>query len=53
MNSKNITVALIISIAILSRLIYHPPNFTPLFSVCIFSGALIVYNYDKWPINFD
>jgi len=22
-------------------------------SVCIFSGAHIVYNYDKWPINFD
>ena len=40
MNSKNITVALIISIAILSRLIYHPPNFTPLFSVCIFSGMM-------------
>ena len=22
-------------------------------SVCIFSGVHIVYNYDKWPINFD
>ena len=22
-------------------------------SVCIFSGIHIVYNYDKWPINFD
>ena len=22
-------------------------------SVCIFSGLHIVYNYDKWPINFD
>ena len=22
-------------------------------SVCIFSGAHIVYNYDKWPTNFD
>ena len=22
-------------------------------SVCIFSGAHIVYNYDKWPINLD
>ena len=22
-------------------------------SVCIFSGAHIVYNYDKWPINMD
>ena len=22
-------------------------------SICIFSGAHIVYNYDKWPINFD
>ena len=22
-------------------------------SVCIFSGAHIVYNYDKWPINVD
>ena len=21
--------------------------------VCIFSGVHIVYNYDKWPINFD
>ena len=40
MNSKNITLALIISIAILSRLIYHPPNFTPMFSVCIFAGMM-------------
>ena len=22
-------------------------------SICIFSGANIVYNYDKWPINLD
>ena len=22
-------------------------------SVCVFSGVHIVYNYDKWPINFD
>ena len=22
-------------------------------SVCIFSGIHIIYNYDKWPINFD
>ena len=22
-------------------------------SVCVFSGAHIVYNYDKWPINLD
>ena len=22
-------------------------------SVCIFSGVHIVYNYDKWPLNFD
>ena len=22
-------------------------------SVCIFSGIHVVYNYDKWPINFD
>ncbi len=22
-------------------------------SICIFSGAHIVYNYNKWPINFD
>ena len=22
-------------------------------AVCIFSGVHIVYNYDKWPINFD
>ena len=22
-------------------------------SICIFSGAHIVYNYDKWPINLD
>ena len=22
-------------------------------SVCLFSGVHIVYNYDKWPINFD
>ena len=22
-------------------------------SVCIFSGVHIIYNYDKWPINFD
>tara|TARA_Y100000768_G_C23601192_1_gene506115 strand:- start:22 stop:567 length:546 start_codon:yes stop_codon:yes gene_type:complete len=22
-------------------------------SVCIFSGIHIVYNYDKWPVNFD
>ena len=22
-------------------------------SVCVFSGAHIVYNYDKWPINVD
>ena len=22
-------------------------------SLCIFSGVHIVYNYDKWPINFD
>ena len=40
MNSKNITLALIISITILSRLIYHPPNFTPMFSVCIFAGMM-------------
>ena len=24
-----------------------------LISLCIFSGAHIVYNYDKWPINLD
>tara|TARA_B100000767_G_C19608319_1_gene468767 strand:- start:195 stop:740 length:546 start_codon:yes stop_codon:yes gene_type:complete len=24
-----------------------------IFSVCIFSGMHIVYNYDKWPINLD
>ncbi|MDB3887979.1 CvpA family protein [Candidatus Pelagibacter sp.] len=24
-----------------------------IFSVCIFSGTHIVYNYDKWPINLD
>ncbi len=24
-----------------------------IFSVCIFSGIHIVYNYDKWPINLD
>ena len=22
-------------------------------SICLFSGVHIVYNYDKWPINFD
>ena len=22
-------------------------------SICLFSGAHIAYNYDKWPINFD
>jgi len=22
-------------------------------SICLFSAAHIVYNYDKWPINFD
>ncbi len=22
-------------------------------SICIFSGVHIVYNYDKWPVNFD
>ena len=24
-----------------------------IFSVCVFSGIHIVYNYDKWPTNLD
>ena len=40
MTNKNITLIIIISLGIISRLIYHIPNFTPIFSICLFSGMM-------------
>ena len=37
---KNIILTVIIFLGIISRLIYHSPNFTPIFSICIFSGMM-------------
>ena len=41
-NSKNISIALfIIALLALSRVIPHPPNFTPILGMAVFSGAII------------
>ena len=38
MNKKHFIIALIMLLAALSRLIPHPPNFTPLIAIALFSG---------------
>ena len=41
-NRKNISIALfIIALLALSRVIPHPPNFTPVLGMAVFSGAII------------
>ena len=40
MNNKNITLTIIIALGIFSRLFNHIPNFTPIFSMFIFSGMM-------------
>ena len=41
-NRKNISIALfIIALLALSRVIPHPPNFTPILGMAVFSGAII------------
>ena len=41
-NRKNISIALfIIALLALSRIIPHPPNFTPVLGMAVFSGAVI------------
>ena len=39
MNFKNISIALVILVASLSRLLPHPPNFTPIIAIGLFSGV--------------
>ena len=39
MNIKVFSIILVVIIASLSRLIPHPPNFTPIIALAIFSGA--------------
>ena len=41
---NKLIIPLIIIIAALSRLIPHPPNFTPIIAMSIFSGAYIANN---------
>ncbi|MCE9501087.1 MAG: hypothetical protein K8R21_11415, partial [Leptospira sp.] len=41
-NSRFFTIAFMIFIAALSRLIPHPPNFSPIFAVSLFAGATIL-----------
>ena len=38
MNIKNISIILVIIAAVLSRFIPHPPNFTPIIAIGLFSG---------------
>ena len=41
-NRKNISIALfIIALLALSRVVPHPPNFTPILGMAVFSGAII------------
>ena len=46
LNPKNISISVVILIAIVSRFIPHPPNFTPILSICFFSG--IMFNKIKY-----
>ncbi len=39
-NIKNITITGIILVAVVSRFIPHPPNFTPILAICMFSGIM-------------
>ena len=50
MSRKNIVLTLIVFIGILSRLIDHFPNFTPIFSICILSGMMFDDNRSKYCI---
>ena len=44
MNTKNISILLVILVAILSRFIPHPPNFTPIIAIGLFSGFYLKNN---------
>lgn len=44
MSTKNIILTIIIFLGIISRLIEHFPNFTPILSICIFSGMMFDKN---------
>ncbi|MCV6605330.1 MAG: hypothetical protein OIF34_08485, partial [Porticoccaceae bacterium] len=41
MSSKTAFVVLLIVLAALSRLLPHPPNFSPLIAMALFGGAVI------------
>ena len=49
---KEILVILIIFLGILSRLIPHPPNFTALASIALFSGTYLKNKYLSFLIPF-
>ena len=44
MNARFVTICGLIFVAVLSRLIPHPPNFTPVMAIALFGGA---YFQDK------
>ena len=44
MNIKNISILLVILVATLSRFIPHPPNFTPIIAIGLFSGFYLKDN---------
>ena len=44
MNIKNISILLVVIIAVLSRFIPHPPNFTPIIAIGLFSGFYLKDN---------
>ena len=50
MSMKNIILTVIIFLGIISRLVYHSPNFTPIFSICIFSGMMFDDHKKKYII---
>ena len=54
MSIKNITLAVIIFLGVISRLIDHIPNFTPILSICIFSGMMFEDNKKMFiiPLSF-
>ena len=41
MNKKHFVIALIMVLAAISRLIPHPPNFTPVTAIALFSGFYV------------
>ena len=44
MNIKNISIILVVLVAVISRFIPHPPNFTPIIAIGLFSGFYLKNN---------